>query len=120
MSETNGKAKKKYTKIKTLKVDIEDDNGVEVEYTLKQMLGSELEAFETFKKPLVVEGKPMDGAINAIMNKVLMMTMYGPDGKLIDQAFVESLSFEAKVGLSNDSMILSGGDALAKEAAKNA
>jgi hypothetical protein len=107
MSETNG-SKKRYKKLKTMVVGI------------KQLLADELEEFEKFKKPLIVEGQPMDGAINVMMNRILKMTLYGPDGKTVDDDFLKGLSFEAKVGLANDSMRLSGGDALAKEAAKNA
>jgi hypothetical protein len=99
---------------------IEDENGKEEDYTIKQLLADELEEFEKFKKPLIVEGQPMDGAINVMMNRILKMTLYGPDGKTVDDDFLKGLSFEAKVGLANDSMRLSGGDALAKEAAKNA
>lgn len=121
MSEGNGKKeKKRYVKLKTLKVDIDGDDGEPVEYTIKQMLADELQEFEKFKKPLIFDGQPIDGAINVIMNRVLETTLYGPDGKKVDKAFLDSLSFETKVSLSNDSMILTGGDVLAKETAKNA
>lgn len=123
MSEGNGKAqRKKYSKrIKTQEVDIEDDDGNVQVYTLKQMTGEQVSEFEKWRAPLLVDGKPTDGAVDLMMNYILTHTMYDPSGMLVTQDFVKSLSLEAKMGLSSDAITLSGiKDVKAeKEEAKN-
>ena len=126
-AETNGHAangkpeKKRYSKkIKTMVVEIEEDDGSFRDYTLKELTGEQVGQIEQFKKPLMQDGKLMEGAANAIMDKVLTLGMFGPDGKSVTLDFAKALSIEAKVGLSNDICLLSGMDKLAKEAAKNA
>lgn len=118
----NGKPeKKRYSKkIKTMVVEIEEDDGGLRDYTLKELTGSQVSEIEKFKKPLMDGDKMMEGAANAIMDKVIQLGMYDPDNKPVTLAFTQSLSIEAKVGLSNDICILSGMDKLAKETAKNA
>lgn len=118
----NGKPeKKRYSKrLKTLSVEMEEEDGSVIEYTLKELTGEQVSLIEQFRKPLTQDGKLMEGAGDAIMNKVLTLGMYGPDGKAVTNDYARGMSIEAKVGLSNDICILSGLDKLAKEAAKNA
>jgi hypothetical protein len=123
MSESNGKAtKKRFTKRKTQVVEIEDEGGECLDYTIKQMMGDDLAKFEEFRKPLTDDkGVPNDAnAANAVADMALTLTLFGPDGKPVTHEFVNGLSVETKGELVKEAMLLTGGNAAAREAAKNA
>lgn len=123
MSEGNGKAQpKKYSKkLRTLEVLIEEEDGSEQTYTLKELRGPERDAFLKHRSQFLdKDDKPIPEKMSGLMASLLAGTLYGPDGSLVTVESVTNLPSDTQIGLFQDSVALSGLDKGAERAAKNA
>jgi len=112
--------KKRFSKkLKTMIVEIEEDDGQVREYTLCEISGPQRDAFLALREKFIEGDKLKEGAISAIAAKLLSMSLRDPEGKMMSEMEALNLPAETQQDLFTESIKLSGMDKKANESAKN-